>query len=97
MYKPRYDVKFVVCLLINTDEDECKINPSPCFEHGVCIDQINGFVCQCSDGYTGARCETDIDNCLSSPCVNGVCTDQVDDFQCDCETGFEGKTCSISK
>ena len=39
---------------------------------GVCKDKLNGFFCSCEAGFSGIRCEEDIDNCQSSPCVNGV-------------------------
>ena len=37
-------------------------------------DMVNGFMCQCAEGYFGDYCETERDECASSPCVNGVCT-----------------------
>ena len=39
---------------------------------GACKDQLNGFICSCEAGFSGIRCEEDIDDCQSSPCVNGV-------------------------
>ena len=38
---------------------------------GTCVDQINGYKCQCQPGYTGIDCDVDIDECQSYPCVNG--------------------------
>lgn len=38
-----------------TDIDEC--GSSPCV-HGICQDQINGYMCNCSKGFTGSNCET---------------------------------------
>ncbi len=31
--------------------DECQ--SSPCGPHGLCVDQIAGYVCYCSNGFTG--------------------------------------------
>ena len=36
-------------------------------------DQANGYECTCALGFTGANCETNIDDCATSPCVNGTC------------------------
>ena len=38
-------------------------------------DLVNGFLCECTEGYVGIYCETDNDDCLSSPCENvGTCS-----------------------
>ena len=38
----------------------------------------SSFICGCFAGYTGSRCEQEIDECDSNPCQNGAsCTDQV--------------------
>ena len=39
----------------------------------LCQDQVNGFMCLCAEGYFGDNCETEHDECSSSPCINGVC------------------------
>ena len=43
----------------------------PISNTGTCVDQINGYKCQCQPGYTGIDCDVDIDECQSSPCING--------------------------
>jgi Notch-like protein len=40
-------------------------------------------------GYTGSICETDIDECASTPCLNGgTCTQGVASYTCTCAAGF---------
>ena len=33
---------------------------------------INGYSCICPAGFTGVKCEENINECLSSPCSNGM-------------------------
>jgi surface protein len=50
--------------------------------------------CVCVAGYTGAQCETNINECNSSPCRNGgTCTDNVNGFSCACPPEFSGTQC----
>jgi hypothetical protein len=54
-------------------------------------------VCLCAAGYSGASCETDIDDCARNPCFNGgTCTDGVDAFTCTCAAGFSGVQCETN-
>ena len=43
------------------------------FTYYILQDIVNGFKCNCAAGYTGQRCEQDIDECAihSQPCQNG--------------------------
>lgn len=44
-----------------------------------------------------ARCDVDINECESDPCLhNGTCNDLIDDFSCNCTTNFTGKRCEIN-
>ncbi|NXJ75418.1 CRUM1 protein, partial [Trogon melanurus] len=69
---------------------------SPCLNAGTCEDLFNSFRCACGAGWAGPRCEVNIDDCQSSPCVHGDCVDAVADFQCECFRGFIGKKCDIN-
>ena len=42
--------------MLSTDIDECA--SAPCQNGGTCIDQINGYMCQCVPGYTDVLCQT---------------------------------------
>lgn len=35
-------------------------------------DLVGGYECGCEAGWTGDRCQVDIDDCASSPCQNGA-------------------------
>ena len=34
-------------------------------------DRINGYMCTCEAGWTGERCDINIDDCAHNPCQNG--------------------------
>jgi hypothetical protein len=45
-----------------------------CKNYAICMPAVLSFLnptCICLDGYTGTQCETNIDDCASSPCQNG--------------------------
>ncbi|XP_028329615.1 sushi, von Willebrand factor type A, EGF and pentraxin domain-containing protein 1 isoform X2 [Gouania willdenowi] len=71
---------------------ECFLNP--CQNKGTCEEVGAGYVCTCMPGFTGAKCEVDVDECDSAPCQNrGLCKDGMGSFQCDCKPGFVGSSC----
>ena len=52
------------------------------------------FTCLCKPGSTGSLCETDIDDCFSSPCQNGgTCIDKLQNFVCQCPHRASGRLC----
>nr|AKP06500.1 delta-like transmembrane protein 2 [Platynereis dumerilii] len=51
----------------------------------------------CKAGWTGADCETNLDECESSPCVHGSCEDLVNAYKCNCKKGFLGTNCDEEK
>jgi hypothetical protein len=76
------------------EHDYCK--DSPC-KHGTCIDTGDAFKCDCSPGFSGDDCSTDVDECADAanpPCKNGgTCTNTEGGFTCACAAGFSGKDC----
>ena len=43
-------------LILYLDIDDCAL--SPCQNGGSCTDQVNGYICNCVEGYDGTNCET---------------------------------------
>ncbi|XP_036374730.1 sushi, nidogen and EGF-like domain-containing protein 1 [Megalops cyprinoides] len=73
-------------------------NLRPCMNGGRCIDDcITGnpsFTCSCLAGFTGRRCQIDVNECMSYPCQNGgTCTDLTNSFSCQCMPGYTGLLC----
>ncbi len=61
-----------------------------CGEHGT----SDGRRCTCQQGFTGERCQTEVDECASQPCgPNGECIDEVDGYSCACRGDFIGEHC----
>lgn len=61
---------------------------SPCEHNGICVNTPGSFACNCTQGFTGPRCETNINECESHPCQNeGSCLDDPGSFRCVCMPG----------
>ncbi|ELU08663.1 hypothetical protein CAPTEDRAFT_215070 [Capitella teleta] len=79
------------CIEVN----ECDSNP--CLNGATCEDSLGQFICNCSRGFTGLHCETDINFCADDPCSNGAeCADGVESFTCECLAGYTGITCDVN-
>ena len=42
--------------MFSSDVNECASDP--CLNGASCEDGVNGFICECPDGFTGVNCET---------------------------------------
>lgn len=61
--------------MCNINIDECATNL--CHNGGTCIDGINSFTCVCPEGYHDATCFSQVNECLSNPCIHGHCEDKI--------------------
>lgn len=56
------------------------------------------YMCKCTDGYTGLKCDKRQDPCSPNPCQSGAqCRRQGYDFQCICPSHREGKLCNLER
>ncbi|XP_076073923.1 uncharacterized protein LOC143045353 isoform X3 [Mytilus galloprovincialis] len=66
--------------------------------NGTCEPKDSGrhFVCECFQGFIGAICDVNVQECDSNPCVNGDCVDEINSYTCTCYQGFTGQNCETS-
>ncbi|KAM4736569.1 von Willebrand factor D and EGF domain-containing protein [Anableps anableps] len=78
---------------------QVSVQSCKCLNAATCITNVNfptgsgEYICVCPDGFTGQRCEVDIDDCKPNPCRLGRCVDGPSSFSCICPPGMTGRTC----
>jgi hypothetical protein len=71
--------------------NECE--PNPCNGH-ICQNELSGYKCICSGGYTGHHCDVPPNFCEGNDCENGAtCTNGVTNYTCICPPRIKGTFC----
>ena len=66
-----------------------------CDHGGLCLSVHHRPKCFCPAGFSGERCEINVDECASQPCYNGgTCKDSPQGYRCECPPGFTGLQCN---
>lgn len=67
----------------------------PCTNGSTCITVANQFSCICPEGFTGQKCDIDINECeVPGQCEHGgTCLNLPGSYQCQCPQGFTGEHC----
>nr|XP_046255008.1 von Willebrand factor D and EGF domain-containing protein isoform X2 [Scatophagus argus] len=92
-----------------TVKDECNaetrasaqvsVGSCECLNGASCVSDVSlpvgsgQYLCVCPEGFTGERCEVNIDDCKPNPCRLGRCIDGANSFSCICPPGMTGRTC----
>ncbi|ELU13257.1 hypothetical protein CAPTEDRAFT_47715, partial [Capitella teleta] len=76
-----------------TDINECALGTDVCQQN--CTNTLGSYECACNtpcvEGYTGANCDEDIDECANDAFICGIggnCTNEVGSYQCNCSDGY---------
>lgn len=67
--------------------------PETCRFHGQCSADGGVARCACDRGYSGAFCETNVDDCVNTACNGARCIDLIDSNVCLCDGGVFGQVC----
>ncbi|XP_036362858.1 uncharacterized protein LOC115216258 [Octopus sinensis] len=79
---------------VSVEANICKTNP--CANNGTCVPSGHSYSCNCTNGFTGRKCEKMVDLCAPNPCYfNSTCTVKGSTFECNCPAGTNGTRCEI--
>ncbi|KAL9905968.1 cubilin 2 isoform 1-T1 [Glossina fuscipes fuscipes] len=79
--------------------NECTKNSTSCKNGGTCYGGYKDFYCECTEGWTGATCEQDIDECYTLAGTelgcqnNAICINTPGSYTCSCAKEFTGVHC----
>uniref|UniRef100_A0A8C7GQ96 Delta-like protein n=2 Tax=Oncorhynchus kisutch TaxID=8019 RepID=A0A8C7GQ96_ONCKI len=80
-----------ICLVGCSEGNGNCSSPGEC---GLCLIHVGVRLCSCRSGFTGQRCEININECAGNPCTNGgTCLDRINDYTCACPPGYAGRNC----
>ncbi|KAK3755691.1 hypothetical protein QZH41_008932 [Actinostola sp. cb2023] len=88
------------CNATDTITVTVRIVVCPCKNGGKCVPKSSyprgsgQYSCQCPQGFSGDKCETNINDCVSVNCGNGICIDGINNYTCRCDVGFKGSLCN---
>lgn len=84
-----------VCQQMLVEPTAVTCETDSCLNGGICSSRLNDIECLCATGFTGPRCQINIDDCLNVTCpANSHCVDGIDSHQCVCLSGFTGTALS---
>ncbi|KAM5132689.1 hyaluronan-binding protein 2 [Mantella aurantiaca] len=79
------------------DEIDDPCQSQPCFNHGTCVPTERGYMCRCTEFFTGLKCEKVIRPCKNTTCPNGECVlkRMVPYYKCRCHYPYHGLSCNL--
>ncbi|XP_065194374.1 protocadherin-like wing polarity protein stan [Sycon ciliatum] len=89
-------VSYLNSCMGETQDSRCPAT-KPCLNDGKCLYEHTpavGYVCRCTQGFTGSRCQTMRPQCMQARCLNGgTCVSSPTGYRCTCRTLFHGRHC----
>lgn len=87
------------CLRLDPTGKDCQwidaCTSQPCANGSTCTVSGNKFSCICLSGYTGQKCEIDVNECATSGLCQhgGTCVNVPGSYRCQCKPGYTGHRC----